>query len=65
MRNTLYATHQSCPEHFVSDRLSKKVKRKKRKREEKLTKNTEHVAVHYCRFSVFSKNVFLKQNCCI
>lgn len=61
MRNTLYATHQSCPEHFVSDRLSKKVKKKKKKKRRKTNKNTEHVAVHYCRFSVFSKNVFLKK----
>lgn len=50
--------HQSCPEHFVSDRLSKKVKKEKKEKE---NKNTEHVAVHYCRFSVFSKNVFLKK----
>lgn len=61
--NQLYEKYTVCYTSRVLSTLyligcQKKLKKKKRR---KTNKNTEHVAVHYCRFSVFSKNVFLKK----
>lgn len=64
--NQLYEKYTVCYTSRVLSTLyligcQKKLKKRRRK----TNKNTEHVAVHYCRFSVFSKNVFLKKlNCC-